>query len=92
MEDSDFNTPTEQRLAAIWTEVLRLDKVKRDQDFFEVGGDSLLATKVVLRVCRDWNIKFTVRVLNEAPVLAELAGRIDQLVAKSGQSPSQEPA
>ncbi|NUR05150.1 MAG: alpha/beta fold hydrolase [Streptomyces sp.] len=85
MGDNDFNTPTERRLADIWADVLRLDKVKRDQDFFEAGGDSLLATKVVLRVCRDWDIKFTVRVLNDAPVLADLAERIDQRVAKSEQ-------
>ena len=95
MEDNDFNTPTEQRLAEIWAGILQLDKVKRDQDFFEIGGDSLLATKVVLRVCREWDIKFTVRVLNEKPVLADLAERIDQLPTRSArpaESPSPEPA
>ncbi|MBP2048339.1 surfactin synthase thioesterase subunit/acyl carrier protein [Streptomyces griseochromogenes] len=85
MQDNDFGTPTERRLADIWADILRLDNVKRDQDFFDAGGDSLLATKVVLRVCREWDIKFTVRVLNDAPVLADLAERIDQRVTKSGQ-------
>ena len=96
MEDNDFNTPTERRLAEIWADVLRLEGVKRDQDFFDIGGDSLLATKVVLRVGREWGIKCTVRVLNDAPVLAELAERIDQLVEKAAgppaPSPSPEPA
>ncbi|MFD0307864.1 alpha/beta fold hydrolase [Streptomyces sp. NPDC127119] len=92
MEDNDFKTPTERRLAEIWADVLRLDKVKRDQDFFEVGGDSLLATKVVLRVCREWDMKFTVRVLNDAPVLGDLAERIDQRVAKSVRPQASSPA
>ncbi|WP_051854979.1 thioesterase II family protein [Streptomyces sp. NRRL B-1347] len=93
MEDSDFKTATERRLAEIWADVMRLDKdkVKRDQDFFDVGGDSLLATKVVLRVRKDWDIKITVRVLNDAPVLAELAERIDQRVTKSAQPTADSP-
>ncbi|MEE1745567.1 MULTISPECIES: phosphopantetheine-binding protein [unclassified Streptomyces] len=90
MEDNEFSTPTERRLAEIWAEVLRLDKVKRDQDFFEIGGDSLLATTVVLKACRVWDVKFTVRVLLAAPVLAELAERIDELVARSGRRPERE--
>ncbi|MFG2957401.1 phosphopantetheine-binding protein [Streptomyces sp. NPDC048291] len=73
----DFETQTESRLATIWADVLKLDKVGRDQDFFGLGGDSLLATKVVLEARRVWNIDFTVRVLIDTPVLAELAARID---------------
>ncbi|WP_369226902.1 phosphopantetheine-binding protein [Streptomyces sp. R39] len=73
----DFETQTERRLAMIWADVLKLDKVGRDQDFFGLGGDSLLATKVVLEARRVWNIGFTVRVLIDTPVLAELAARID---------------
>jgi hypothetical protein len=84
MED-DFTSPTERELAAIWADVLKLQVVKRDQDFFEIGGDSLLATKVVLRARRAWQIKFTVRVLLDAPVLADLAVRIDQMTAEAGQ-------
>lgn len=88
MEDSEYNTPTERRLAEIWAEVLRLEKVKRDQDFFEIGGDSLLATTVVLKACKAWEVKFTVRVLLDAPVLADLAERIDRLVADPGRQPA----
>lgn len=75
--DGDFETQTERHLAIIWADVLKLDKVGRDQDFFSLGGDSMLATKVVLEARRTWNIKFTVRVLIDTPVLADLAERID---------------
>lgn len=79
----DFHTPTERRLAAIWVDVLHLDPVGRAQNFFEIGGDSLLATKVVMRARRDWDIEFNVQTLVDRPVLADLAERIDQLVADS---------
>ena len=88
MHDDDFKTPTERRLAEIWGDVLGQDGIRRDQDFFEIGGDSLLATKVVLRARRDWKIKFTVRVLLDAPVLADLAQRVDEMVAEAERPPA----
>jgi hypothetical protein len=75
--EGDFKTQTERQLAMIWADVLKLDKVGRDQDFFDLGGDSLLATKVVLEARRTWNIDFTLRVLVDTPVLADLAEHID---------------
>ncbi|WP_427164354.1 phosphopantetheine-binding protein [Streptomyces sp. C1-1] len=87
--EGDFETETERRLATIWADVLKIDKVGRDQDFFGLGGDSLLATKVVLEARRAWNIDFTVRVLIDTPVLAGLAARIDQWVAKDTATPGQ---
>lgn len=77
MEDN-FETRTEHELAEIWAEVLKIDKVRRDENFFNLGGDSLLATKVVLAARRRWQIKFTVRVLIDKPVLADLAEHIDR--------------
>ncbi|NBM14273.1 phosphopantetheine-binding protein [Streptomyces sp. GC420] len=87
--EGDFETETERRLAMIWADVLKIDKVGRDQDFFGLGGDSLLATKVVLEARRVWNIDFTVRVLIDTPVLAGLAERIDQWVDKDRGTPGQ---
>lgn len=44
------NDEMERGLAAIWSEFLGLDRVGIDDDFFELGGDSLLATLLVLRI------------------------------------------
>ena len=82
--EGDFKTQTESRLAMIWADVLHLDQVGRDQDFFDLGGDSLLATKVVLEVRRAWDINFTLRVLVGTPVLADLAEHIDQRANQGG--------
>ncbi|MGY5060943.1 phosphopantetheine-binding protein [Streptomyces sp. 900105755] len=85
--EGDFETQTERQLATIWADVLKLDKVGREQDFFGLGGDSLLATNVVLQARSIWDVDFTVRVLIDTPVLADLAERIDLWVSqKSGKS------
>lgn len=86
--EGDFKTQTERQLAMIWADVLNLDKVGRDQDFFSLGGDSLLATKVVLEARRIWNVKVTVRVLVDTPILADLAERIDVLANQGAGTPA----
>lgn len=78
---ADLVTDTELKLARMWADVLGVDAVGRDDDFFDSGGDSMLATKVVLLARRAWNVEFTVRVLLDSPVLKDLASRIDVLVA-----------
>ena len=74
-------TPTEQCLAAIWTELLGDDQgpIGRDDDFFARGGHSLLATQVVSRVRRQLDTELPIRIIFETPVLAELAARLDAI-------------
>ena len=86
--EGDFETRTEHQLATIWADILKLDKVGRDQNFFNLGGDSLLATRVVLEARRVWNIDFTVRVLIDTPVLADLAERIDVWANQDAVTPA----
>jgi amino acid adenylation domain-containing protein len=80
-------TPTEEALAAIWTEVLGVDAVGATENFFDLGGHSLLATRVVGRVRDAFGVELPVRVLFEAPVLAQLALRIDAADAGTGPRP-----
>ncbi|HEX2080216.1 MAG TPA: amino acid adenylation domain-containing protein, partial [Longimicrobium sp.] len=77
-------TPTEERLAAIWAEVLRVERVSRDANFFDLGGHSLLATQAVVRVRDAFKIDLPMGIVFEAPVLSALA----QLVEKA--EPAQE--
>jgi len=78
---ADLVTDTELTLARMWTDVLGVDVVGRCDNFFDLGGDSMLATRLVLSARRTWNVEFTVRVLVDSPVLKDLASRIDVLVA-----------
>ncbi|MCP3140550.1 non-ribosomal peptide synthetase [Pyxidicoccus xibeiensis] len=70
-------TETEQRLAALWKELLNVSEVGARDDFFELGGHSLLATQVVARVRPLFDVQLAVIDLFEAPTLEALAARIE---------------
>ncbi|QSQ26196.1 amino acid adenylation domain-containing protein [Pyxidicoccus parkwayensis] len=71
------STPTEEKLAAIWAEVLRVPKVGARDLFFELGGHSLLATQVLSRVRGTFGVDLPLRALFEAPTVEQMAARID---------------
>jgi amino acid adenylation domain-containing protein len=64
---------TEQALAEIWAEVLRVDRVGRRDSFFELGGHSLLATRMLSRVRQVLGVKVAVGELFARPVLEDFA-------------------
>jgi amino acid adenylation domain-containing protein len=70
-------TPTEQALSAIWRDVLQVERVGAMDNFFELGGHSLLATRMMARIRRDMGVELPLRAVFEAPVLADLAVRVD---------------
>ncbi|MFL6292352.1 MAG: amino acid adenylation domain-containing protein, partial [Thermoanaerobaculia bacterium] len=71
------STPTEARLADLWSEVLRRGAVGVRDSFFELGGHSLLATRILARVADVFGVELPLRALLDAPTVAELAARID---------------
>ena len=75
-------TPTEEALAAIWSELLQVDRVGIDDDFFELGGHSLLAAQAVSRLTESFNIQLSIRSLFEKPVVADLAREIERLMSR----------
>jgi amino acid adenylation domain-containing protein len=70
-------TPVEQRLAAIWRDVLALEAVGLHDNFFDVGGDSLVATQIVSRIRAEWELDLPLRGLFEHPTLAGLAELVE---------------
>ncbi len=69
---------TEEALAAIWGELLGRARVGRRDNFFVLGGHSLLAARVLSRVRARLGADIPLRALFEAPVLSDLAVRIDE--------------
>jgi len=69
-------TPAEELLSSIWCEVLRLERVGAYHNFFEIGGHSLIAMRVVARIREVFKIELPLRALFEAPTIVGLAERI----------------
>ncbi len=68
----------QERLAAIWAEVLHLDRVGARDNFFELGGHSLMATQVLSRVQKAFGVELPLRVIFDSPTVAGLAEAIVQ--------------
>jgi amino acid adenylation domain-containing protein len=68
--------PVEETLAAIWADVLRIERVGTRDNFFELGGHSLMATQVLARVREIFGFELPLRDMFEHPTLAGLAERI----------------
>ncbi|MDP9122740.1 MAG: condensation domain-containing protein, partial [Acidobacteriota bacterium] len=70
-------TPIEEMLAAIWAEVLGIERVGADDDFFQLSGHSLLATQVAYRVKVTFGVELPLARLFERATLSELAQEIE---------------
>jgi acyl carrier protein len=71
-------TPLEKEVAKIWAEILGLDQVGIDDNFFDLGGHSLLLTQLVSRLRTTFKIELPLRTLFESPTIAQLAVAIVQ--------------
>ena len=72
-------TPTEEILAGIWSEVLGLARAGSRDHFFDLGGHSLLGTQVISRAREQLKVELPLRALFESPTLADLGRRVEEL-------------
>lgn len=77
-------TATEHAVAAIFAEVLGVDRIGRDDNFFDVGGNSLSATRVVARANAAFGVGLGVRDLFQAPVVSVFSRCVDD--ARTGEA------
>jgi amino acid adenylation domain-containing protein/non-ribosomal peptide synthase protein (TIGR01720 family) len=82
-------TAVEQTLADIWGAVLGVPRISIDDNFFEIGGDSILTIQVIAR-CRQAGLQFTPRTLAKHPSVAQLAQVIESTAPATPPEP--EPA
>ena len=79
-QDSDHyrapTTPTEEILAAIYTHILGLQHVGINDSFFDLGGDSLSAMRVIAAINTSLDADLTVRAMFDTPTVAQLATHI----------------
>ena len=79
-------TPQESILAKIWADVLGRDKVGIHENFFDLGGQSLMAIRLVSEIEKTFGITISVAKLMRAPTVAQLANTISEQ-EKSSPSP-----
>ncbi|OFJ51266.1 non-ribosomal peptide synthetase [Mycolicibacterium grossiae] len=79
-------TDTERRVAALFGELLDRERVGADDSFFDLGGHSLLATKLVAAVRAQCGVDVGVQDVFELATVADLAARVDELLATGGGS------
>jgi amino acid adenylation domain-containing protein len=70
---------TEQRLAAIWSDLLDLPEISRDDDFFALGGHSLMALRLFSRMNREFDCTLPLAALINHPTVRGLAGLLAPL-------------
>ncbi len=77
-------TPLEERLAAIWAELLGLARVGVDESFFDLGGHSLIGAQLISRLRQVLEVDLPLRLLFEAPTVAAMAVEIELLQRGAG--------
>lgn len=85
------HTPLEAQLAAIWAEVLKLPRVGLYENFFEVGGHSLLTVPLLARIQETWQVTLPLRYIFEFPTVDQLAAAIEKMLIVSHDDVQTEP-
>lgn len=88
--DSDYVAPStdvERQLVAFWEELLGVDPVGVEDNFFDLGGHSLIAVRLFAMVKKTYKVEFPISVLFEAPTIAKCAAMI---AARTGAEDSAE--
>ncbi len=87
-QGKEFAPPTtalEQALAGIWEDVLGRKPVGIHDDFFALGGHSLMAMRLVTRIRHEMRVDISLRLLFEASTISQLAARLNQQIDVSEQ-------
>jgi amino acid adenylation domain-containing protein len=70
------SVPIDQALARLWAEILGIDEIGVQDDFFDLGGNSLLAMQVIARAARMFGAELSLQRFFESPTIADLSGVI----------------
>jgi amino acid adenylation domain-containing protein len=73
------HTPTEEKIAEIWSNLLGIEKTGVNDNFFDLGGHSLLALKLIARLRSHFNLEIPLRHIFEFRTVKSLSAKIDRM-------------
>ena len=74
------STPLEERLTGLVASLLGLDQIGIDDNFFMLGGHSMLGTQLIVQVVDSFGVDLSLRTLFEAPTVRQLSAEIERLI------------
>ena len=95
LRDEEFaapRTPLENRLAAILSSLLNLSEVSINDNFFLLGGHSLLGTQLIAKIRGAFGVELGLRTLFDTPTIADLSREIEQLIRAKVEAMSEDEA
>lgn len=81
--EADLENDIQEKIATIWSEVLGINVVSRNSNFFTLGGDSLLATHFMSLIKEEYSIELSLKDIFEKPILSELSFLIDSKIEEN---------
>jgi amino acid adenylation domain-containing protein len=70
-------TPVEKKLAEIWSKLVGLEEIGVHDDFFEIGGHSLLAARLIFNLRQEFQVDFPIASLFQYPTIASFAAQLE---------------
>jgi fengycin family lipopeptide synthetase D len=80
--DRSLSLTVQQRIRAMWEELLAVDAIDLQANFFELGGDSMTAIRLLRRLREELHAEVKLHDVYEFPNIAQLSDRVEQLVRK----------
>jgi acyl transferase domain-containing protein len=83
-----WSSPTETVVAGIWSAVLGLPEVSAEDDFFALGGNSLVAVQLITQIREATGVRLPLRSIFETPTVAAMAATVEELRERSEPEPA----
>lgn len=75
-------TPLQMELAALWKELLKKEQIGVNDNFFEIGGNSIMAIQFTSRIARKWEVNYPLRQLFANPTILDVETWMNQNLSK----------
>ncbi len=88
---TSWSSPTETVVAGIWSAVLGVPSVRAEDDFFVLGGNSLVAVQLIAQIREATGVRLPLRSIFETPTVAEMAATVATLRDQADDKPAPTP-